>query len=124
MDVLGRKRFLILGYLLYIPGMILFVNADFNMLLLAFFFYGLGNILQLNSYQVLMGVMMPRNLRGTATGCIQFFMYLSQAILQVLTGFLYAFVSPQLPFLLLAGAAVPFAMLIAFKVFEPTIKEV
>jgi MFS family permease len=124
MDIFGRKRFLIIGYLLYIPGMILFVNADFNMLLLAFFFYGLGNMLQLNSYQVLMGDMIPRNLRGTATGCIQFFMYLSQALLQVLCGFLYAFVSPQLPFLLLAAAAVPFAVLVALKVFEPSVKEI
>jgi DHA1 family multidrug resistance protein-like MFS transporter len=124
MDIFGRKRFLIIGYLLYIPGMILFVNADFNMLLLAFFFYGLGNMLQLNSYQVLMGDMIPRNLRGTATGCIQFFMYLSQALLQVLCGFLYAFVSPQLPFLLLAAVAVPFAVLVALKVFEPSVKEI
>jgi MFS family permease len=123
MDIFGRKRFLITGYLLYIPGMLLFVNADFNMLLLAFFFYGLGNMLQLNSYQVLMGDMIPRNLRGTATGCIQFFMYISQALLQVLVGFLYAFVSPQLPFLLLAAVAVPFAVLVALKVFEPSVKE-
>ena len=124
MDVLGRKHFLILGYLLYIPGMLLFVNADFNMLLLAFFFYGLGNMLQVNSYQVLMGDMIPRHLRGTATGCIQFFMYLAQALLQVLVGFLYAFVSPQLPFLLLAAAALPFALLVAFKVSEPAVKEI
>jgi MFS family permease len=124
MDVLGRKRFLILGYLLYVPGMVLFVNADFNMLLLAFFFYGLGNMLQLNSYTVMMGDMIPRSLRGTAVGCIQFFMYLSQALLQVLVGFLYAFVSPQLPFLLLAVAAVPFAVLVALKVFEPRVKEI
>jgi DHA1 family multidrug resistance protein-like MFS transporter len=123
MDIFGRKRFLIIGYLLYVPGMILFVNADFNMLLLAFFFYGLGNTLQLNSYQVLMGDMIPRNLRGTATGCIQFFMYISQALLQVLVGFLYAFVSPQLPFLLLAASAAPFAVLVALKVFEPSVKE-
>ena len=123
MDAFGRKRFLILGYLLYIPGMVLFVNADFNMLLLAFFFYGLGNLLQLNSYQVLMGDMIPRNLRGTANGCIQFFMYLAQGFLQVIVGFLYAFVSPQLPFLLLAVAAVPFALLVALKIVEPRVKE-
>jgi DHA1 family multidrug resistance protein-like MFS transporter len=123
MDVFGRKRFLILGYLLYIPGMILFVNADFNTLLLAFFFYGLGNTLQLNSYQVLMGDMIPRNLRGTATGCIQFFMYLVQGFLQVVVGFLYAFVAPELPFLLLAFAAVPSALIVAVKVFEPAVKE-
>jgi MFS family permease len=124
MDMFGRKRFLILGYLLYIPGMVLFVHADFNMLLLAFFFYGLGNMLQQNSYQVLMGDMIPRKLRGTATGCIQFFMYLSQALLQLVVGFLYAFVSPQLPFLLLAAAALPFALLVALKVSEPAVKEI
>ncbi len=124
MDIFGRKLFLIIGYLLYFPGMIIFMIADFNLLLLAFFFYGLGNMLQLNSYQVLMGDMIPRNLRGTATGCIQFFMYLVQGFLQILVGFLYAFVSPQLPFLLLATAAVPFALLVAFKVAEPKVKEV
>ena len=123
MDIFGRKGFIILGYLLYIPGMILFLKADFNMLLLAFFFYGLGNMLQLNSYQVLMGDMIPRSLRGTANGCMQFFMYLVQGIFQIIFGFLYAFVSPQLPFLSLAFAAVPFTLLVAFKVVEPQVKE-
>ena len=124
MDVLGRKHYLILGYLLYIPGMLLFVTADFNLLLLAFFFYGLGNTLQLNSYQVLMGDMIPRSLRGTATGCIQFFMYLVQGFLLILVGFLYAFVAPQLPFLLLAGMAAPFAIIVFLKIVEPDVKEV
>lgn len=124
MDAFGRKRFLILGYLLYIPGMLLLINADFSMLLLAFFFYGLGNMLQLNSYQVLIGDMIPRKLRGTANGCIQFFMYLIQGILQIMVGFFYAFVSPQLPFLLLAAATLPCAVLVATKVSEPVFKEV
>jgi MFS family permease len=124
MDTEGRKIFLILGYMLYAPGMLLFVTADFNMLLLAFFLYGLGNTLQLTSYQVLMGDMIPRNLRGTANGCIQFFMYLVQGVLQIVVGFLYAFVSPQLPFILLAAVAVPFAVLVALKVHEPTVKEI
>jgi MFS family permease len=123
MDVMGRKRFLILGYLLYAPGMILFVNADFNMLLLAFFFFGLGNLLQLNSYQVLMGDLIPRGLRGTVTGCIQFFMFIMQAFLQVLVGLLYAFVSPQLPFLLLAVAAIPLSIFVFCRVYEPIVKE-
>ena len=82
------------------------------MLLLAFFFFGLGNLLQLNSYQVLMGDLIPRNLRGTVTGCLQFFMFLMQALLQILVGLLYAFVSPQLPFLLLAVAAIPLSIFV------------
>jgi MFS family permease len=123
MDALGKKRFLILGYLLYVPGMLLFINADFNMLLLAFFFFGLGNLLQLNSYQVLMGDLIPRGLRGTVTGCLQFFMFIAQALMQVLIGFLYAFVSPQLPFLLLALGAVPLSLFVYWYVYEPAVKE-
>jgi DHA1 family tetracycline resistance protein-like MFS transporter len=123
MDVVGRKRYLILGYLLYVPGMVLFVTADFYLALLAFFFYGLGNMLQMNSYQILLGDLIPRGLRGTVSGCMQFFMYLAQAFLQILIGFLYAFVSPQLPFLLLAVVAVPLALLIVYKVSEPSVKE-
>ena len=123
MDKVGRKRYLILGYLLYIPGMLLFINGNFYTLLLAFFFYGLGNLLQLNSYQVLMGDLIPRNLRGTVTGCLQFFMYIVQAVLQVSVGFLYAFVSPQLPFLLLAVLALPLSVFVFLKVHEPSVKE-
>jgi MFS family permease len=123
MDTLGRKRFLILGYLLFIPGMLLFVNADFNTLLLAFFFFGLGNLLQLNSYQVLMGDLIPRNLRGTATGCIQFFMFIVQAMLQLLVGFLYVYVSPSLPFLMFACVMIPLSLFVFWRVSEPKERE-
>jgi MFS family permease len=124
MDVVGRKRFVILSYLMYVPAMLLFVSADFYLALLAFFFFGFGNMLQMSSYQDLLGDLIPRGLRGTVAGCTSFFMYLAQAFLQLLIGFLYAFVSPQLPFLLLAAVAVPLALLIAFKVSEPKVKEV
>ncbi len=123
MDKVGRKRFLILGYLLYAPGMLLFINADFYVMLLAFFLFGLGNILQLNSYQVLIGDLTPRNLRGTVTGCMQFFMYIVQALLLVTAGFLYAYVAPQMPFLLLAIAAIPLSLFVFFTVHEPKVKE-
>jgi MFS family permease len=123
MDVLGRKKFLIIGYLLYIPGMVLFVFADFNMLMLAFFFFGLGNLLQLNSYQVMLGDLVPRNLRGTATGCLQFFMFIVQAIMQIMIGFIYVNLSPQVPFLLLAVSMVPIAVFVYWKVHEPEIRE-
>ena len=123
MNRFGRKRFLILGYVLYVPGMLLFINANFSMLVLAFFFFGLGNLLQLNSYQVLIGDLIPRGLRGTVTGCLQFFMYIAQAIFQITIGFLYAFVSPQLPFLLLAAAAIPLSIFVFLKIYEPIIKE-
>jgi len=123
MDTFGRKRFLILGYLLYIPGMLLFVNADFNMLLLAFFFFGLGNILQLNSYQVLMGDLVPRNLRGTVTGCLNFFMFIFQAILYIIVGQIYVNVSPQLPFILFAATMIPLSVFVYWRIREPKVRE-
>ena len=124
MDVAGRKRFLVLGYLLYIPAMLLFVVADFYLLLVAFFLFGLGNMLRVNSSQVLLGDLIPRDLRGKAIGFLQFFLYLTQALVYLLIGFLYSFVAPWLPFVLLAAAAVPFGLLVVFKISEPQIKEV
>ena len=123
MDVLGRKRFLILGYLLFIPGMLMFVYADFNLLMLGFFFFGLGNLLQLNSYQVLMGDLVPRCLQGTATGCLQFFMFIAQALLLVMVGFMYVTISPQLPFLLIAATMIPISLFVYLKVHEPHVRE-
>lgn len=123
MDTFGRKRFLILGYLLFIPGMLLFINADFNMLVLSLFFFGLGNLLQLNSYQVLLGDLVPRNLRGTTTGCLQFFAFLMQAILQIIVGVIYVYVSPQLPFLLFAIIMIPLSIFVNLKVHEPKVRE-
>lgn len=123
MDTLGRKRFLIIGYLLYIPGMLLFVNADFNVLLLAFFFFGLGNLLQLNSHQVLMGDLVPKNLRGTVTGCLQFFMFIMQGIMQIVIGLIYVYVSPQLPFIIFALSMIPISIFVFKKIQEPKIRE-
>ncbi len=123
MDTVGRKRFLVFSYLLHVPAMLLFVFADFNLLLVAFFLFGLGHMLAVNSAQVIMGDLIPRELRGKAVGFTQFFMYSAQALVYLLVGFLYAFVSPQLPFLLLAVTAVPLSLLVMFKVYEPKIKE-
>jgi len=124
MDVTGRKGFLVLGFLLYVPAMLLFVNADFTLLLVAFFLFGLGNMLRVNSSQALLGDLIPREVRGKASGFLQFFLFFTQAFVYLLIGFLYSYVAPQLPFVLLSAIAVPIAMLVALKVKDPSIKEV
>jgi hypothetical protein len=70
-----------------------------------------------------MGDLVPRGSRGTVIGCIQFFMFIMQAILQIAVGLLYVLVSPQLPFILLATAAIPLSMIVFWKVYEPSVKE-
>jgi MFS family permease len=124
MDKVGRKRFLILGYLCYVPAMVIFIWADFHMLLLAFFFFGLGQMLQSSSYQSLVGDLTPRELRGKVVGCGQFFIYLSQAFAQLLIGLLYSYVWRSLPFIMLAVGAVPISLLVYRRVFESSEREV
>jgi MFS family permease len=124
MDMAGRKRFLILGYILYIPAMLLFAVSDFYLLLISFFLFGLGNMLRVNASQALLGDLVPRDLRGKAVGFLQFFLYLAQAVAYLIIGALYAYVAPWLPFVLLAVAAVPIGMLVVFKISEPEIKEI
>lgn len=124
MDQAGRKRFLILGYLCYVPAMLIFVFGSFYLLLLAFFFFGMGQMLTWSSYQSLLGDLTPRDLRGKVVGCSQFFIYLSQALVQLLAGALYSSVSRQLPFIMLAAAAIPVSLLVSRRVFDSKSKEV
>ncbi len=124
MDKIGRKHFLVLGYLCYVPAMMIFVFANFYMLLVAFFFFGLGQMLQFSSYQSLLGDLAPRVLRGKVVGCSQFFIYLSQALVQLLIGVLYSYIWKPLPFVMLAVGAIPMALLVFFKAQESVSKEV
>ncbi len=124
MDIGSRKRYLVLGYALYIPAMLLFVVANFYMLLVSFFLFGLGNMLRINSSQVLLGDLVPRDLRGKAVGFLQFFLYLAQALAYLLVGFLYSYVTPWLPFVVLAAAAVPLGLIALLKISDASVKEV
>jgi MFS family permease len=124
MDKVGRKQFLILGYLLYIPAMLLFAVSNFYLLLVSFFLFGLGNVLRVNSAQILLGDLIPREVRGKAVGFLYFFLYLAQALAYLLVGFLYSYVAPWIPFVLLAAASVPFGLITVFKISDPAVKEV
>lgn len=124
MDKTGRKSFLVMAYLCYVPAMLIFIFANFSMLLLAFFFYGLGQVLQMSSYQSMLGDLTPRDLRGKVVGCSQFFIYMSQALTQLLVGLLYSYIWKPLPFIMLAVGAIPIAVFAFFKVSESGPKEV
>jgi MFS family permease len=124
MDAVGRRRYLIIGSVLYTPAMLIFINANFFTLLIAFFFFGLAQMLQGTSYNSLLGDLTPRELRGKVIGCSQFFMYLSQALMQLLAAALYVYISPQAPFILLGIGAIPLSIVAFLKIFENSAKEV
>jgi MFS family permease len=124
MDMVGRKNYVIASYLCYIPAMILFVFGNFYVLMLAFFFFGLGQVLQASSYQSLLGDLTPRELRGRVVGCSQFFGYVAQAFTQLLIGLLFSYVWRPLPFLMLATSVIPLTLIVHYKVFEEDKKQI
>lgn len=124
MDVTGRKKFLILGFLLFTPAMLIFINASFYTLLVCVFLFGLAQMLVGTGYTSLVGDLTPRELRGKVVGCSQFFMYMGQAFASLLVGALYAYVSPQTPFILLGIAAIPIAAIAYFTISDTSAKQV
>jgi MFS family permease len=124
MDVAGRKRYYLLSFLLYVPAMLMFLRADFNLLLVTFFLFGLGQVLQQTSYNSILGDLTPRDLRGKVIGCGQFFMYLGQAFTQLLVAVMYTYVAPELPFILLAVASIPLSIVAFLKIHEPSVRQV
>jgi DHA1 family tetracycline resistance protein-like MFS transporter len=123
MDMTGRKRYLLLGYLLYVPAMLLFVRANFYMLLVSFFLLGFANILEANGSQALLGDLIPRANRGRAFGGLQFFTYIAQAFVYLLVGFLYSYIGTWVPFALFAAMALPLGLIVALKISDPKNKE-
>lgn len=124
MDATGRKRYYLLSFLLYVPAMLIFLRANFGLLLVTFFLFGLAQVLQATSYNSLVGDLTPRELRGTVIGCGQFFMYIGQAFTQLLVAALYTYVAPELPFILLAAAAIPLSVIAFLKIHEPTTRQI
>jgi MFS family permease len=102
----------------------MFLRADFNLLLVTFFLFGLGQVLQQTSYNSILGDLTPRDLRGKVIGCGQFFMYLGQAFTQLIVAVMYTYVAPELPFILLAVASIPLSIVAFLKIHEPSVKQV
>jgi MFS family permease len=124
MDIGGRKRYYLVSFLLYLPAMVIFLRANFALLLVSFFLFGLGQMLQNTSYNSILGDLTPREFRGKVIGCGQFFMYIGQAFTQLLVAALYTYIAPELPFILLATAVIPLSTVAFLKVHEPTTRQI
>ena len=122
-DVFGRKKPLVMIHLLSMLAMPFFIYGDFAKLIVFFLLSGIGNSMFV-AYQSLEADLVPREYRGKVIGFTQFFTYISASIGQLLGGFLYEKVSPQMPFLLLLASTVPGAILTILLVHEPKKKEV
>jgi MFS family permease len=122
-DRVGRKKPLIISISLFIPAMLLFIYGNFPLLLASFTLLGIGWPLFYAAHSSLEADLVPRRYRGKITGCSQFIFFIFLAINQLLGGYLYDYVSPQIPFFLVTLATIPSIIIVALLVHEPKTRE-
>jgi len=123
-DVFGRKKPLVISQILLLLSMPLFIYGDFIRLAISCALSGITNSMFGVAYQSLEADLVPRQHRGKVIGFTHFFSYILAAIGQLLGGFLYEKVLPQLPFLLLLAASISSTILTLLLIHEPKKKEV
>jgi DHA1 family multidrug resistance protein-like MFS transporter len=123
-DKFGRKKPLMISWLLFIPGLIGFVYGNIIITSISFLFLGVALIMANTAYPALMADFVAREKRGKIIGSTNFFFNILSSLGQLSGGFMYEYLSPALPFLLSAALFIPCVILTIFKVHEPTSREV
>jgi len=122
-DKTGRKNPLMLSSVLNIIGIWLFINGDLPRLYIAYFLFALGNSLVFVAYPSLQADVVPRKHRGKVFGFSSFATGILSSISVVIGGFIYEYVSVQLPFTLLLASMVLTIILTLFLIHEPKKRE-
>jgi len=121
-DKFGKKRPLIVAYLVWIVTVPLFVYGDFNRLLLAMLMVGLMQVVLMSASAALQADLVPTEHRGKVAGSSNFFRLIAAAIGNLLGGYLYDNVSHTLPWWLQIVFVVPCILIVVFFVKEPKVE--
>ena len=106
-DKVGRKKPLIAASVLIMLRMPLFIYGDLWRLAAFFALFGIVHSLIDTAYFSLEADLVPREHRGKVMGCTIFLEYVLASMGQLIGGFLYERVSPQLPFILMLRPPFP-----------------
>jgi len=123
-DRFGRKKPLTVAWLLFIPALIGFVYGNIVIASISFLLLGVALIVANTAYPALMADFVARDKRGKIIGSTSFFFYILSSLGTLAGGFMYQYLSPELPFLFSATLFIPCLILTLFKVHEPTSREV
>lgn len=123
-DKVGRKKPLLMSWLVYIPAMWLFIYGDLRTLLVYYLIAGISSALYMPAVSALQADLVPREKRGKINGCIRFFNVLLSGGAQLVGGFLYEYVSPQLPLFFALASVIPCTLVVLFFIKEPEKREV
>jgi MFS family permease len=123
-DKIGRKKSIILAYLLFTPSSVLFIFCkSFAQLLLAYIIFAIGGNLIMPAYNALQADMIPRDKRGRIMGTIGTLNVLATIPASALGGFLYD-ANPAYPFVFAITLGIIVSLIILFTVKEPKVREI
>ncbi|MGD2200922.1 MAG: MFS transporter [Candidatus Bathyarchaeota archaeon] len=118
-DRVGKRKPLLIAYVIWIVITPLFIYGDFYRLLLAMILVGAMQVTLMSASSSLMADLVPREHRGKVSGSSNFFTLIASSIGNLLGGYLYDNVSHTLPFWLQIAFIVPCIVTILLFVREP-----
>jgi MFS family permease len=122
-DVFGRKRAIILAYLIFTPSSIFFIfSRGFLQLLVVFVLFAVGGSLIHTAYSALQADMIPRDKRGRIMGTIGTMNLLATIPSAAIGGYLYQ-TNPAAPFVVAIILGLITCLMIIFLVKEPERRE-
>lgn len=122
-DKVGKKKPLIVAYLLWAVAVPLFIWGDFWRLILAMSLVGLLQVLVNGAGSALFADLVPKEHRGKVNGSTGFFNMIALAVGQLLGGWMYDNVSHGFPFYLQLALIWAPLLMICLYVKEPERKE-
>ncbi|MCJ7574891.1 MFS transporter, partial [Candidatus Bathyarchaeota archaeon] len=122
-DKVGKKKPLIVAYLLWAVAIPLFVWGDFWRLILAMSLVGLLQVLVNGAGSALFADLVPKEHRGKVSGSTGFFNMIALAVGQLLGGWMYDNVSHSFSFYLQLALIWAPLLMICLYVKEPERKE-
>ncbi len=122
-DVIGRKKPLLLSSIFFAFGLLLFLHGDVPRLYVFFALSAIGNALIFTAYPSLQADLTSRELRGKVIGFTNFLDCILASGALLIGGFLYDNVSSMTPFLLQLSAMIITTVATVLFIREPKIKE-
>ena len=117
-DVVGKKKPIMVSFLIYAVVIVLFVNGDFTRVLIAYILVGALVVLSNSAISSLQTGLVPKEHRGKVNGSQGFFRLIASSIGQLTGGWLYDNVNHEIPFLIQIGLVIIPLLMVYFWIDE------
>jgi len=118
-DVIGRRKPMALGSVIFGLSTLCFVFGNFTMVMISMILYGIAFLLLMSSISAILTDYVQEEKRGRVNGFVNFTTYISQGAAMLIGSFLFAEVFPQSPFFFSLALVIPIFLIILFRVNEP-----